>query len=70
MSENVRNQPGESQGRPDRASDGPRRTRFEGFEGMNYEQRRQPYNPQRKKENSAPMNPSMNHDDANRHDGH
>jgi hypothetical protein len=47
MSQNTRNQPSDSQGNSGRGS-GERQNRknYEGFEGMNYEQRRQPYNPQ------------------------
>ena len=47
MSQNTRNQPGDSQGNSGRGSNEPQdRKNYEGFEGMNYEQRRQPYNPQ------------------------
>jgi hypothetical protein len=47
MSQNMRNQPGDSQGSSGRGSkDTQERKDYEGFEGMNYEQRRQPYNPQ------------------------
>jgi len=46
MSQNTRNQPGDSQGNSGRESNDRREQRnYEGFEGMNYEQRRQPYNP-------------------------
>lgn len=48
MSQNTRNQPGDNQGTPGRGmNDSRERSRYEGFEGMNYEQIRQPYNPQR-----------------------
>ena len=46
MSQNSRNQPGERQGNPGRGDDQQDMKRYEGFEGMNYEQRRQPFNPQ------------------------
>ena len=47
MSQNLRNQPGEGQGESESASNNNQeRKRYEGFEGMNYEQRRQPYNSQ------------------------
>jgi hypothetical protein len=47
MSQDTRNQPSERQRIPDRASNiNQDRKRYEGFDGMNYEQRRQPYNPQ------------------------
>ena len=47
MSQNTRNQPSDSQGNSGRGSDEMKdRKNYEGFEGMNYEQRRQPYNPQ------------------------
>jgi hypothetical protein len=47
MSQNMRNQPSDSQGNSGRGSDDMQdRKNSEGFEGMNYEQRRQPYNPQ------------------------
>jgi hypothetical protein len=46
MLQNMRNQPGEHQensgSTPAESQD---RNRFEGFEGMNYEQIRQPYQP-------------------------
>jgi hypothetical protein len=46
MSQNMRNQPGDSQGNSGRgSSDNSERKNYEGFEGMNYEQKRQPYNP-------------------------
>jgi hypothetical protein len=47
MLQNMRNQPSDSQGNSGRESkDTQERKNYEGFEGMNYEQRRQPYNPQ------------------------
>lgn len=47
MSQNLRNKPSDNQGNSGRGSDdAPERKNYEGFEGMNYEQRRQPYNPQ------------------------
>lgn len=47
MLQSMRNQPGDSQGNSGRGSnDNEERKNHEGFEGMNYEQRRQPYNPQ------------------------
>lgn len=47
MSQNTRNQPSDSQGNSGRGSNETQdRKNYEGFEGMNYEQRRQPYNPQ------------------------
>lgn len=46
MSQNMRNQPCDSQGNSGRGSNETQdRENYEGFEGMNYEQRRQPYNP-------------------------
>lgn len=46
MSQNMRNQPSDSQGNSGRGSDENQdRKNYEGFEGMNYEQIRQPYNP-------------------------
>ena len=47
MSQNTRNQQSDSQGNSGRGSNESQdRKNYEGFEGMNYEQRRQPYNPQ------------------------
>lgn len=47
MSQNMRNQQSDSQGNSGRGSgETEDRKNYEGFEGMNYEQRRQPYNPQ------------------------
>ncbi|MGZ5287793.1 MAG: hypothetical protein ACXWB9_11430 [Flavisolibacter sp.] len=46
MSQNMRNQPGEGQGNSGRGDEHQERKRFDGFEGMNYEQKRQPFNPQ------------------------
>jgi hypothetical protein len=46
MLQNLRNQPGDSQGNSGRGADETQeRKNYEGFEGMNYEQRRPPYNP-------------------------
>lgn len=46
MSQNTRNQQGDSQGNSGRESNDRQEQRsYEGFEGMNYEQRRQPYDP-------------------------
>lgn len=45
MSQNTRNQPSDSQETSGRGSNANQeRNRYEGFEGMNYEQIRQPYN--------------------------
>jgi hypothetical protein len=47
MSQHSRNQPSDRQGDSNNGSgDRSGRNPYEGFEGMNYEQRRQPYNPQ------------------------
>ena len=47
MLQNMRNQPSDSGGNSGRGSNEMQeRKNYEGFEGMNYEQRRQPYNPQ------------------------
>lgn len=47
MSQTMRNQPGEGQGNPGEASNTDQDKKcYEGFEGMNYEQRRQPYDPE------------------------
>ena len=47
MSQNTRNQPSDSQGNSGRGlNETQERKNYEGFEGMNYEQRRQPFNPQ------------------------
>jgi hypothetical protein len=47
MSQNTGNQPGDSQGNSGRGlNESQERKSYEGFEGMNYEQRRQPFNPQ------------------------
>ena len=47
MSQNMRNQQGDSQGNSGRGSnDAQDGKNYEGFEGMNYEQKRKPYNPQ------------------------
>ena len=45
MSQNTRNQPSDSQGNSGRGyNETQRRKSYEGFEGMNYEQKRRPYN--------------------------
>jgi len=44
MSQNTRNQQGDSQGNSGRGNENQVRPQIEGFEGMNYEQIRQPYN--------------------------
>lgn len=47
MSQNTRNQQSDSQGNSGRGlGEMQDNSNYEGFEGMNYEQRRQPYNPQ------------------------
>lgn len=47
MLQNTRNQQSNSQGHPGRGSNDTQESKnYEGFEGMNYEQRRQPYDPQ------------------------
>lgn len=47
MSQNTRNQQSDSQGNSGRGlGEMQDSSNYEGFEGMNYEQRRQPYNPQ------------------------
>jgi hypothetical protein len=47
MLQNTRNQPSDDQGNSGRGSNEAQdRKNYEGFEGMNYEQRRQPYYPQ------------------------
>ena len=45
MSQNMRNQPGEGDTSSGRQADNRERSRYEGFEGMNYEQRRPSYSP-------------------------
>ena len=65
MSQNMRNQQSENQGISGRGSnDSQERTSYEGFEGMNYEQRRQPYNPQHASNNTA----NDNDGNSKRHD--
>ena len=56
MSQEMRNRSGEGQGNPVRASEGSDRKRYEGFEGMNYEQIRQPYDPKRLNNNRRDLN--------------
>lgn len=59
MSQNTRNQPSESQGNSGRLSNANRdRNRYEGFEGMNYEQVRQPYNQQQHNNDREDINGS------------
>ena len=50
MMDNSRNRPAGEQGNSSRTSseNGDNRKSYEGFEGMNYEQIRQPYNPPHK----------------------
>ena len=61
MSDSMRNGPMGDQGNSGRMSDesSEQRTNYEGFEGMNYEQIRQPFNPQHNesKRNGAPDSP-------------
>ena len=65
MSQNTGNQPSDSKGNSGRGSnDTQDRKNYEGFEGMNYEQVRQPYNPQHIT-SSRGMN---NEGDSQRHD--
>jgi hypothetical protein len=45
MTQHSRNKPVEGQGNPARGEESQDRKRYEGFEGMNYEQRRQPFDP-------------------------
>jgi hypothetical protein len=68
MSQNVRNEPGGNQGDSGRvANERSERNRYEGFEGMNYEQVRQPYHPQRG--GSKDMNgPDSGEDNSKRRD--
>lgn len=48
MSQDLRNRPDEGRDSSERAGDKEQNhSRFEGFEGMNYEQRRPAYSPQR-----------------------
>jgi hypothetical protein len=55
MSQDSSNRPGERQGNSGRASnESQNRKRYEGFEGMNFEQIRQPYNPQSANRTSDP----------------
>ena len=54
MSQNLRNQPGDSQGNSGRGlNETQDRKNYEGFEGMNYEQIRQPFNPQQSSSSSG-----------------
>ena len=46
MSQNLRNQPSEHQGNSGRSAENWKGSRYYGFEGMNYEQRRPSYSPQ------------------------
>ena len=65
MLQNMRNQQGDSQGNFGRGSNETEdRKNYEGFEGMNYEQRRQPYNPQYASHNTA----NDNDGNSKRHD--
>jgi hypothetical protein len=46
MSQNIRSESSDSKGNSGRGSNESQdRKSYEGFEGMNYEQKRQPYNP-------------------------
>jgi hypothetical protein len=46
MSQNTRNTPGDREGNSGRGTnDSQERQQYEGFEGMNYEQVRRPFNP-------------------------
>lgn len=66
MSQNTRNQPGGSQENSGRNSGADReRKNYEGFEGMNYEQIRQPYNPQHSSNNDRE---DINGGSGKRHD--
>ena len=53
MSQNTRNPQGEGQENSNRGSGSHVRRRIEGFEGMNYEQIRQPYNSEQKEDNDG-----------------
>lgn len=54
MSQNMRNESNDSQRNSGRGSNETQdRKKYEGFEGMNYEQKRQPYNPQHMGGNSG-----------------
>jgi hypothetical protein len=64
MSQNMGNQPSDSQGSSGRGSNETQeRKNYEGFEGMNYEQKRQPYNPQHVNNSRSNI-----HDDNERRD--
>jgi hypothetical protein len=61
----MRNQPSEIEGNSGRGSNETHdRKNYEGFEGMNYEQRRQPYNPQ----HTSSSNGTNSDGDNKRHD--
>lgn len=65
MSQNMRIQPSDSQGSSGRASNETQeRKNYEGFEGMNYEQIRKPYNPQYRRNSRAKNNDG----DSKRHE--
>ena len=67
MSQNMRNQPSDNQGNSGRGSNETQeRKNYEVFEGMNYEQRRQPFNPQHLNYNTA----NDNDGNSNRRDEH
>ena len=58
MADSKRNRPNGDRINGGRISteNGDNRKRYEGFEGMNYEQVRQPYSPQHKDKNGNPNN--------------
>ena len=47
MSQNTRSEPGERKEQSERPRSGQERSKYEGFEGMNYEQIRQPFQPRK-----------------------
>jgi hypothetical protein len=53
MSQDLRSGRGEHRDISRTATDGSNRKNYEGFEGMNYEQIRQPYNPKHKARNNS-----------------
>jgi hypothetical protein len=65
MSQNSRNKPGETGNSGRGMNDSPERKSYEGFEGMNYEQVRQPYPSQEHGSNRSPERGNKGQDHRN-----
>lgn len=67
MSQNMRNEQGDSWNKSNQLSDNVNSGRnYEGFEGMNFEQARQPYNPDKKRDRKGMGSRNSNGEEKDR----